>query len=555
MAIEKNNIRVFRKYSVRRVSVELYFMRVFFFPLLFALLAGCASTSNKDEVVALVEGSPIYTDEIMYSASIAHRKEDLPKTKELDFSDYIQKAIGEKLITEEARRMGMDEFPEVREKVRGFVLRESVVMLHNEEIASKITVSDEEILNAYRENYVKYDYIEFQNQEDANAALEQLKNGADFREVSLKYTAPETHNSNIDIVRLKKSLRPEYKEALSAIKPGEHTEIISAGDKYLIIKLLNPSAEDKIFQDRTRKEIEKAIRKQKELGTDYLKALREKAPVKIEEELLAGLNSDIEKGDREKWTGDKRPVASVYESVLTVEELLKMSGPRGNSEGPLRRPLIDSVNSWIDYKLVDHEALSRHYELKPELEAKVYNYTNQLIKDVFIRNVILPNIVFTEEKLIDHYNRNLADYMLPAKYKVQMMSLDTREEAESASNSLKAGADFAWLTNTKTGREISDILWTQEQLPETLAENIESMEPGDISPVFEYDNKFSIIQMKEKTKAMPNKFENVIEQVKKSYFLNKMEELLNEYKEKLRVGAEIIIYEDVVKKMQETFSK
>lgn len=555
MAIVQNSTAIFRL----RLKTAAFFLAALASLAGLAGLTGCASTAPGPETAALVDGSPITTDEVLYSVSIAHRREGLAETKRMNFLDYMQKVIDDRLIIDEARRRGMDASPAVQKSLSDFILRESVVLLHQEEVVSKISISEEDIINNYRENYLRYGLIELNNQDDANAALEQLKSGADFMEVFLKYSTPETQKFSEGIVLNRANLKPDFKDALSEVKPGEYTNIITVNGRHYILQLRTVEETDKVFQERLRSEIEKGIRKQKELGTDFLKELRAKAPVTIDEGLLAELLSSMEKGEKEKWTKDQRPLAAVYDAVLTVEQFAAMAFPEKQDVHKSTPPDAHAIlNNWINVKLVDQEALARRYELRPELEAKVFNYTNQLIRRLFLQSVVAADIDMSEEKIKDFYSRNLTKYTAPARYKVQTLVFETKEEAESALNALKGGTDFAWMARTRAGSKKepqADTWWTQAEVPETLREGIEAINPGGLSPVFEHKGKHNIILLREKVKESPKEFEAVREQARRDYFQEKSEEKLKEYLEKLKKEADIVIYEDVIRKMEERFSK
>ena len=132
------------------------------------LLWGCASAPKKDDTLAFVDGDPVTRRDLEYSLEIAHRREDLSTARELNINQYVEKLIDDRLIVHEARRMGIDEYPEVEEKVRDYVLRESVVRLYSEEVLEKVFVTDEEINDYYKTNYERFtlDIIEAGTEED-----------------------------------------------------------------------------------------------------------------------------------------------------------------------------------------------------------------------------------------------------------------------------------------------------------------------------------------------------------------------------------------------------
>ena len=110
-------------------------------------VGGCASLLQKENILAVVDGEPITEGDLKYSLSISHRKEDLSSAGTLNLSQYVQKMVDDRLIIDETRRMGMDQYPEVKQAIQAYILRESVVRLYNEEITKKVSVSEDDILN------------------------------------------------------------------------------------------------------------------------------------------------------------------------------------------------------------------------------------------------------------------------------------------------------------------------------------------------------------------------------------------------------------------------
>lgn len=104
---------------------------------------------TKETVLANVNGEPITEEDLKYSLNVAHRREDLSSAGALNLSQYVQKLVDDILLTEEARSAGMDKYPEVQQAIEAYILRESVVRLHDEEIVQKVFITEEEIKDYY----------------------------------------------------------------------------------------------------------------------------------------------------------------------------------------------------------------------------------------------------------------------------------------------------------------------------------------------------------------------------------------------------------------------
>src|SRR4030042_602786 len=181
------------------------------------IFCGCASLPQKENILAVVNGEPITEEDMKYSLQIAHRREDLSSAGTLNLSQFVQKLIDDRLIIQEAYRMGMDEYPEVQQALQAYILRESVVRLYNEEIVRKVTISKNDIGSYYKRNYEQFvlSTIEVDSEEKAQEILEQLKKGIDFGELARKYSINPSQKDGGEVPLRRGSLYPPVAKAVS----------------------------------------------------------------------------------------------------------------------------------------------------------------------------------------------------------------------------------------------------------------------------------------------------------------------------------------------------
>ncbi|MBE0425679.1 MAG: peptidyl-prolyl cis-trans isomerase [Nitrospirae bacterium] len=414
-------------------------------------------------VLAVIDGEPVTEGDIKYALTISHRREDLSSAGKLDLSGYVKRMVDDRLIINEARNAGMDKYPEVQQAVQAYILRESVVRLHDEEIVKKVDVTEEEIKEHYKKIY---------------ASTEEF--------------------------------------------------------------------------DRVKRRIERKIRKQKEKdrSDEYLKYLREKYHVKIDRELLEAIDPNGVEEERRKWANDKTVVASVNGSVLTAIDFISMFKP---SQANVKE---DVVNAWIERKLVDHEAVNRHYENDPDFKKMIGRYENQLLKNTFIKRVIIPQISITEEALNEYYLNNQKDFMKPRLYRIQQITVKTMDEAMEILNSVRDGADFSWLAKRYSSDSASsrggDVGWvTKKELPLQFREGIDDLKIADISPVIDLESSYRIIKLTGRTEDEVEEFDKVKDAVSRALFNEKLDSLLEKYVNELKKEAEIKIYNEEIKSLEE----
>ncbi|MEW6570408.1 MAG: peptidyl-prolyl cis-trans isomerase [Nitrospirota bacterium] len=520
----------------------------------FFLFAGCGTVHERERVLAVVDGSPVTEGDLKYVLTISHRREDLSSAGALNLSHFIEKLIEDRLIINEARSSGMDRLPEIQKAIQDYILRESVVRLHDEEVVKKVTVTEEEISDYYKKNYEKFTIgmIEVKSEVEAGQILEELKGGTDFKELVKKYsTHPSKANEGIiDTPRI--SMQKPLQEVVSVLNPGQIADVIKLADKYYIIQLIERKDAPYDEYTRVKKSIESRLRKQREKdrSDEYLKYLREKADIKIDRELLDSIEPDIGQTGAE----DNRPLVEVNGSMLTASEFMSMIKPSS------RKSNEDIMNAWIERKLIDHEALSRHYEDDPDLKKMIRRYENQLLRNAFVKRIIVPQIVITEEKVKDYYIKNPEKFLKPRHHRVQQITTKTREKAEEILKKLNEGADFSWLAKMYSvdsaaprGGEIGWV--TKENLPKELRKSVDNMKPGDISAITEIDSSYSIIKLIEKTEEGVEEFDKVRDSVYEVCFDEELNGLLKKYVSELKEDSKIRKYDEEIRALEEKFEK
>ncbi len=522
------------------------------------ILSGCASVLQQKDILAVVDGEPVTESDLEYSLDIAHRRENLSSAGDLNISQYLQKLIDERLIVQEARRMGMEEYPGVQKKIDAYILRESVSRLYDDEIARKVSVSKEDIANYYKENYERLTLgiIEVDSEKDAGEIFGKLKNGEDFMELARKYSTYSHKNSDGKVTLRRNALSASLAKAVSGLNPGEFSDVTASGRKYYILNLIDRQEAPDDELPGISKNIERAIRRQREAerSNEYLRYLREKANVKIDREILASIDPDVKNGEREKRLKDKRPLVELDGTVLTAGEFLAML-PQG-----YKKPKEKLLDNWINTKVVDMEALSRHYESRPPLKGMLVRYENQVLKNTFIRKVLYPNIKISEKDLKDYYLSHREDFLRPVRYNLQQITLKTRDEAEDTLNSLQNGADFSWLAKKRStdaaAQNGGDIGWVSgHQLPEPAGKIVDNLRPGEISPILQIDSFYRIIRLQEKTGREVYEFDRVKEAVRRRLFAEKYKELYTGYVDKLKQEAQIKINDNALESFEKIFKK
>jgi len=519
---------------------------------------GCTSVSKGEIVLAVVDGEPVTGEDLRYSLNIAHRREDLSSAGGLDLLEYVKKLVDERLIVQEARRIGMDTYPEVRKAVDAFVLRESVVRLHDEEIAQKVSVTEEELMDYYKKNYERFTLgiIEVASEEEIKEISERLKKGQEFESLAGEYSQHPSEQKGGQITITRGSMPEDFEHTVSSLKKGEISEVVNKRNRYHIVKLIDREEAPEGQFAGIKGSIRKSIRKQREneRSDAYLKVLREKSDIKIDQELLSSAGLNTPDGGREDLLKDERLLVEVDGDALTVRDFVLLAKPSGMMS---HETLIDN---WINRKLVDREALGRHYEQRDKLKKMINRYEDQLLKETFIRRVILPQIAVNDEMLREYYEKHKEEFLGPEYFRIQQITVRTQEEAEEILEALKQGSDFTWIAKQKSIDSLAskggDTGWVlRRDMPEPLRKAVDSFMTGDISPAMEVGSSSRIVKLAGKKGGEVREFSAVREDVFSACFNDQVKTALKENVNRLKEETRIQVNEEKVRKFEEELEK
>ncbi len=552
-------LKIMKGFIVHKIAFVLCLFVVVF-------VGSCATTpvGERAKVIAIVDGYPLTQQDLFYSIQVAHRREGLGETGGINLYEYLEKLIDERLVIEEARRLGLDKDPAVTRKVDDFILRESVVMLHQDEILKKISVSDEEIRAKYKNDFEEFRLaiIEAGSEEDSKKALDFLNGGGDFQEAVNLYS---TKKDRYEYDYRRRHMRQDFAEAVMRMNTGEISQI-RIDNRYLVVKLLvRKEATDEDF-DRFKEDIKKEILKQKEAErtAEYLEGLRKAKNVKIYEDVLEEIKNIDLSEDREeikRLSDNKKIVVEINGHVLDsgsfialiMEQKAKFSG--AGREFDIQKAAQSALKTWIDFKLVDIEALSRQYHITTDLKDRVDSYRNRLMRDAYLREVIVPQIKPTEEDLRAYYQKNLSRYMKPVRVRLQQITVNDKEAASEIEESLKSGVDFSWLAKRRSvdgfKEKGGDAGWVElNTLPPSVREAVSSLVAGQVSPVIQVHEGYRIVKVLDRSKDEPKDFESVKDIVHTEYFGEKMKEIYDAHIANLKKDAHIEIMDDAIREIE-----
>jgi len=192
------------------------------------------------KTVATVNDEPITLDEFNQELATIHQgiEEDQKAEKE-KLSGLLKRLINTRLIIQEARRMGLDELKELKERGDVFArqtLRDELI----ERQVKNIKPDEKEVERLYRGAIKEWKIksVLFEKEEDAKAMEDALKGGKGFGETLKKSLSDKKGKGSEEGNYLKeKELLPEIAEAVSKMKIGSTSSIVKIKTGFVIFKL------------------------------------------------------------------------------------------------------------------------------------------------------------------------------------------------------------------------------------------------------------------------------------------------------------------------------
>lgn len=532
------------------------------------LLTGASGlASDKDlpvvegkKTVATINGEPITLEEFNQELSmLSEGKEGSEKVTKEKRTGLLKRLINTRLIIQEARRMGLDEIPELKKRIEVFsrvTLREALM----EKQAKNIKPDEKEVERIYKESVKEWriQSIVFEKEEDAKKMEQAIKEGKDFDETLRKFLADRKGKGDAEAKYLKgKDLLPEISEAVSKMKVGSISPVLRIPSGFVILKIgdvrfpENPEARAKAKQEVLRKT-------QREALARYEKTLREKY-VKVNQDVLKGLDFESKEPGFEKLLRDKRVVAEIKgEKPITVGEMTEYlrqqlyHGVERAVESKRLNQKKDQILEEMIYKrMFQKEALRVGIDKTEGYKNRVKEYEHSLVFGAFIQKAVAPDVKLKEEELKAYYDQQIKDYTYPEMMKMSTLVFERREAAEKAILALRKGTEFQWVKANAEGqmdrntRKILDLdgkLLITRDLPEELRKAIAGGKTGDFRLYQSPENYFYVISIQQVVPSKPQPYEEVREKVARKVYDDKLKRAVEDYADKLRAVSDVKIY-------------
>lgn len=534
---------------------------------LFSLRVGFAS--NQMVPLLVPPDSPIFSalpaaivnDEYITIKDLHNAaKERMSKdVKKIDYSDVLNNLINIKLIIQEARDIGIDELPEIKDFIDAYsrvTLRELLMEEHVRDIKADETDVDKLYKEAVKEWKIKS--VLFEKEDDAKKMLQEIKEGKDFDALVSKAIADKTAQGDIEGQFFKpEKILPQIAGAISNMEIGSLSPIIQTESGFILVKL----EEMRYPEDPKAKEwaVQEALTIKKGRAIESLDRELKKKYTKVNKKLMDSLDYESKRTGIEKLLKDKRVIAEIKgEKPITVGDLsaaIKQKfyhGIERAAEGKkINERKIDVLGELLHKRVFRKEALKKGIHKTEKYHDMVRSYEESMIFGAFVQRVVVPEVKLTLEEIQKYYDEHIDEYSFPEMLRINSLVFSTKENAEAAIEKLQKGADFKWLRETADGQvdkntpgllRLDGNVLTLKDLPDDMQKVLSGVNPGDSRLYTDPDNLFYALYIQDVIPSKKQPFEAVRETIAKEVFKNKINKAINDWTNKLREASDIKIY-------------
>lgn len=401
--------------------------------------------------------------------------------------------IAEKLWALEAESMGLDNSELIKSTYKAIEKMYVRDALYRQEILSKVNLSDEYLIEAFRRNslLLNLNYIFSEDETEINNIFKQLGEGVEFYSIFL--TRPESSLQEMPYVVGYGQMDKNVEDILYSLKLGEYTQPIKAPNGWYIFRLL--SVEEKTIENEEQAKAEqKYVLKVAEktvtdsIYKDFYSRFFKDMVAETNKELFLKLSDYVIDALRNRSEKEMIPPGeNIYlipkdlyqiENELGAEllnaEFINLNGQPVTindflqelsiekfyidflDNNHIRARLNFAVKIFIEHELLSREGYKRGLQSLPEVQRYLKMWRSFYLTEA-LRKEIAQNIQITDEEAYEYFLEKNRDTTSALEVKIIEVLTEDLDVIRIVLDELNAGNDFRELAIKYTLREKAKI--------------------------------------------------------------------------------------------------
>jgi len=508
-------------------------------------------------VLARVNGEAITGQDLEEAFTQSHRGHGIFLAGEGAVRQFLEKVIDKRLLLQEARRIGLDQAPEIQEVLEEQRRKRAAEELYKDEVTRTVVIPEEAILAAYEQLRYRFQarHILVGSREEAERALDRIKAGEEFGEVARQVSLAPTANRGGDMGIVSWGrLDPVLEARLWSLEKGQVSEPFETGEGWNLLSVVEKVTVERPTLEESRPSL-KAILTQRETrrrSEALFRRLMARWNGVIHEQALLEM---LRARQGEKFSG-AMVVAEAGGERITLDRFL----PRVNLEAIRTLPPAKALKElrWLLEEdlfriLLGKEALVRGYGERPEIVRELEQLRADLAVDQLVSRVILADLRVNDQEIEGYYRAHPGEFTAPEAVRMRIILVETEEEAKRILAELQVGKDFASLARKVSKDQASagtggEMGWIRKgQLVPELEKVAFSLKEGEVG-MARIRAGSAVIQVEEKRAARLQPFAEVRDQARQKALRQKSQETLKRWVTKLREASVIQVDDEAIRR-------
>lgn len=455
--------------------------------------------------------------------------------------------------------------PKYLEELEQTKVRTILAYLKDREVYAKITVSDQEVREAFSRVNEKLAarHLYAKTEEEANNLYELVKMGVNFNSLAKQVFTDSVLQNNGGYLGYFTwgDMDPAFEDAAYSLHVGEISKPVKTAQGYSIIKLedkiSNPLLTESEFQNK-KSHLEDVVRMRRKepAEKEYIKSVFDDTKLTFNDNVLQSIlkkfyqKNDVETGninnDSRECVKYKNKIYSQEEIEQKLSELPSYHKNRINSLENLQAAIKGIFLNDILFNI----AKSKGYDTTQVVLDKIKKYNTNTFFE-YKKNEIVSNAQLPDSIVFSYYKNNISTFSTEPELNLQEILVNNEELASSIVGLLNKGSDFGELAKKYSLRKWSaDNKGIMGYAPASkfggYRDLFWSAKVGELIGPIKIEGIYGIFRLLGKEESKPLDFNNIKgEALKASQFENETE-ILRNYLNKLRGKVNVNINEDLI---------
>lgn len=462
----------------------------------------------------------------------------------------LDQLVEQRLLALAAMDKGLDRDPKLAEKHEEMKKNVLLGQLYKREIQDKAKPTESEIRSFHKKlgTEAKASHILVKTEAEAKEVISQLKAGADFGELARQRSLDQgsaQQGGSLGWFGWGRMV-DEFQKAAFALKPGQVSKPVETGFGFHVIRLdsTRPKELQPLDQMRERIEQQLSATKPRELANNYIKALRKRAGIKIQDKVLAaiadkqqpsipGMPPPLPELSPEelklvlvKYNGGSWTVGQFFEQARQL-----MGGMADLRNGDMLQKQVEAI---LTNEFLLMTAKSKGLDRLPQTKRQTERAWHELLASEVYRQEVQERSGVSPEEAREYYRKNRQEFYQQPMAKTHIIVVKTREEADEVYDLLKRGADFATLARERsidwtrsTGGALGMLDPKDPNFPEASAKAF-AMPLNQLSRPFKCKDGYAVLKVSQRNQGQQRPFEQVRGEIESALRQGKEEAAYNQ---------------------------